>query len=237
MWHFRVACYVQTIVKLHRYSVYYGIKQRKAEGPHTGEAGAREWKVFLPKQFIKIVADQLIIWPPGIISAPVSSLFLATSLYDNDNDNNDHINDGGVLWRLVEEQLFRSVEGQAASDEEEDKWTGDQQRQVDEVKRILTRLSCCGERYCTSWHRLVVRLKFTVCDRISSNDRAQTSVAFRCFPLIIHFHITHIRYIANVKNTDKWSFLLLILNNVLFCVGSSMPEYIRIVESATHEGK
>uniref|UniRef100_A0A3Q3J155 EF-hand domain-containing protein n=1 Tax=Monopterus albus TaxID=43700 RepID=A0A3Q3J155_MONAL len=44
-----------------------------------------------------------------------------------------------------EEQLFRSVEGQAASDEEEDKWTGDQQRQVDEVKRILTRLSCCGE--------------------------------------------------------------------------------------------
>ncbi|XP_069034629.1 EF-hand and coiled-coil domain-containing protein 1 [Embiotoca jacksoni] len=46
----------------------------------------------------------------------------------------------------MEEQLFRSVEGQAASDEEEDKWTGDQQRQVDEVKRILTRLSCCGER-------------------------------------------------------------------------------------------
>ncbi|XP_029989425.1 EF-hand and coiled-coil domain-containing protein 1 [Sphaeramia orbicularis] len=46
----------------------------------------------------------------------------------------------------MEEQLFRSVEGQAASDEEEDKWTGDQQRQVDEVKKILTRLSCCGER-------------------------------------------------------------------------------------------
>ncbi|XP_068567970.1 EF-hand and coiled-coil domain-containing protein 1 [Cebidichthys violaceus] len=46
----------------------------------------------------------------------------------------------------MEEQLFRSVEGQAASDEEDDKWTEDQQRQVDEVKRILTRLSCCGER-------------------------------------------------------------------------------------------
>ncbi|KAM6979806.1 EF-hand and coiled-coil domain-containing protein 1 isoform 2-T2 [Aplochiton taeniatus] len=46
----------------------------------------------------------------------------------------------------MEEQLFRSVEGQAASDEEEDKWTGEQQRQVDEVKRILTRLSCCGDR-------------------------------------------------------------------------------------------
>lgn len=46
----------------------------------------------------------------------------------------------------VEEQLFRSVEGQAASDEEEERWTGEQQRQVDEVKKILTRLSCCGDR-------------------------------------------------------------------------------------------
>ncbi|KAK7907412.1 hypothetical protein WMY93_016024 [Mugilogobius chulae] len=46
----------------------------------------------------------------------------------------------------MEEQLFRSVEGQAASDEEDDKWTGDQQKQVDEVKKILTRLSCCRER-------------------------------------------------------------------------------------------
>ncbi|XP_036387995.1 EF-hand and coiled-coil domain-containing protein 1 [Megalops cyprinoides] len=46
----------------------------------------------------------------------------------------------------MEEQLFRSVEGQAASDEEEEKWTGEQQSQVDEVKRILTRLSCCGDR-------------------------------------------------------------------------------------------
>lgn len=46
----------------------------------------------------------------------------------------------------MEEQLFRSVEGQAASDEEEDKWTGEQQKQVDEVKRTLARLSCCSER-------------------------------------------------------------------------------------------
>ncbi|CAF96968.1 unnamed protein product [Tetraodon nigroviridis] len=52
------------------------------------------------------------------------------------------------LWRLVEEQLLRSVEGQAASDEEEEKWTGEQRRQIGEVKRILSRLSCCGERYC-----------------------------------------------------------------------------------------
>ncbi|XP_016891842.1 EF-hand and coiled-coil domain-containing protein 1 [Cynoglossus semilaevis] len=47
---------------------------------------------------------------------------------------------------VVEEQLFRSVEGQAASDEEEDKWTRDQQKQVDEVKKILSRLSCCSDR-------------------------------------------------------------------------------------------
>lgn len=41
------------------------------------------------------------------------------------------------------------MEGQAASDEEEEKWTGEQQRQISEVKRILSRLSCCGERYRT----------------------------------------------------------------------------------------
>ncbi|KAM9860170.1 EF-hand and coiled-coil domain-containing protein 1 isoform 2-T2 [Aulostomus maculatus] len=46
----------------------------------------------------------------------------------------------------MEEQMFRSVEGQAASDEEDDKWTGNQQQRLDEVKRILTRLSCCGDR-------------------------------------------------------------------------------------------
>ncbi|KAK1799639.1 hypothetical protein P4O66_006181 [Electrophorus voltai] len=44
----------------------------------------------------------------------------------------------------MEEQLLRSVEGQAASDEEGDQWSREQQQQVDEVKRILTRLSCCS---------------------------------------------------------------------------------------------
>lgn len=68
---------------------------------------------------------------------------MTTRLYAN--YNSDYITDS--LLRLVEEQLLRSVEGQAASDEEEEKWTGEQQRQVNEVKRILSRLSCCGERY------------------------------------------------------------------------------------------
>ncbi|KAM9758071.1 EF-hand and coiled-coil domain-containing protein 1 isoform 1-T1 [Menidia menidia] len=53
---------------------------------------------------------------------------------------------GRAVTTPVEEQLFRSVEGQAASDEEEEKWSGHQQRQVEEVKSILTRLSCCGQR-------------------------------------------------------------------------------------------
>ncbi|XP_072454374.1 EF-hand and coiled-coil domain-containing protein 1 isoform X1 [Notamacropus eugenii] len=43
-----------------------------------------------------------------------------------------------------DEQLFRSVEGQAASDEEEDKWPGEQQSQVAEVKKLLARISSCG---------------------------------------------------------------------------------------------
>uniref|UniRef100_A0A8D2KVR7 EF-hand and coiled-coil domain containing 1 n=1 Tax=Varanus komodoensis TaxID=61221 RepID=A0A8D2KVR7_VARKO len=44
----------------------------------------------------------------------------------------------------VEDQMFRSVEGQAASDEEEEKWTGDQQFQVAEVKKFLAKLPCCN---------------------------------------------------------------------------------------------
>ncbi|XP_068763506.1 EF-hand and coiled-coil domain-containing protein 1 isoform X3 [Struthio camelus] len=44
----------------------------------------------------------------------------------------------------VEDQMFRSVEGQAASDEEEEKWTGDQQSQEAEVNKILAQLPCCG---------------------------------------------------------------------------------------------
>ncbi|KAF7249697.1 EF-hand and coiled-coil domain-containing protein 1, partial [Varanus komodoensis] len=44
----------------------------------------------------------------------------------------------------LEDQMFRSVEGQAASDEEEEKWTGDQQFQVAEVKKFLAKLPCCN---------------------------------------------------------------------------------------------
>ncbi|XP_074054494.1 EF-hand and coiled-coil domain-containing protein 1 [Macrotis lagotis] len=43
-----------------------------------------------------------------------------------------------------DEQLFRSVEGQAASDEEEEKWPGEQQAQVAEVKKLLARISSYG---------------------------------------------------------------------------------------------
>lgn len=54
----------------------------------------------------------------------------------------------GVLLRgpcfPAEDQLFRSVEGQAASDEEEEKWAADRAPQLDHVKRILAKLPCCG---------------------------------------------------------------------------------------------
>lgn len=43
--------------------------------------------------------------------------------------------------------MFRSVEGQAASDEEEEKWTGDQQSQGAEVKKLLATLPCCNSGY------------------------------------------------------------------------------------------
>ncbi|KAG1949665.1 EF-hand and coiled-coil domain-containing protein [Pimephales promelas] len=65
---------------------------------------------------------------------------------DTEQDRHSPTGRAETLPDTMEEQLFRSVEGQAASDEEEERWTGEQQRQVDEVKRILTRLSCCGDR-------------------------------------------------------------------------------------------
>ncbi|XP_044307445.1 EF-hand and coiled-coil domain-containing protein 1 [Varanus komodoensis] len=51
---------------------------------------------------------------------------------------------GAGISENVEDQMFRSVEGQAASDEEEEKWTGDQQFQVAEVKKFLAKLPCCN---------------------------------------------------------------------------------------------
>ncbi|XP_072277114.1 EF-hand and coiled-coil domain-containing protein 1 [Pyxicephalus adspersus] len=41
----------------------------------------------------------------------------------------------------VDDQLFRSVEGQAASDEEEERWIGET---AAEVQQILTNVSCCA---------------------------------------------------------------------------------------------
>ncbi|XP_040425044.1 EF-hand and coiled-coil domain-containing protein 1 isoform X4 [Cygnus olor] len=51
---------------------------------------------------------------------------------------------GAGISENADDQLFRSVEGQAASDEEEEKWAGDQQSQVAQVKKILAKLPCCG---------------------------------------------------------------------------------------------
>ncbi|XP_075795848.1 EF-hand and coiled-coil domain-containing protein 1 isoform X2 [Pelodiscus sinensis] len=51
---------------------------------------------------------------------------------------------GGAGMSENEDQMFRSVEGQAASDEEEEKWIGDQQSQVADVKKLLDRVPCCG---------------------------------------------------------------------------------------------
>ncbi|XP_054406553.2 EF-hand and coiled-coil domain-containing protein 1 isoform X3 [Pongo abelii] len=54
-----------------------------------------------------------------------------------------------ALDEAVDEQLFRSVEGQAASDEEveeEEKWREEQKTPAAEAKTLLARLSSCGGR-------------------------------------------------------------------------------------------
>ncbi|XP_030062449.1 EF-hand and coiled-coil domain-containing protein 1 [Microcaecilia unicolor] len=58
-------------------------------------------------------------------------------------DRRSPTGDSGIADN-VEDQMFRSVEGQAASDEEEEKWTGEPQFRVAEVQKLLARLSCCG---------------------------------------------------------------------------------------------
>lgn len=45
------------------------------------------------------------------------------------------------FYFLVDDQLFRSVEGQAASDEEEDRRIGET---AAEVQQILSNVSCCA---------------------------------------------------------------------------------------------
>ncbi|XP_038627642.1 EF-hand and coiled-coil domain-containing protein 1 [Tachyglossus aculeatus] len=62
----------------------------------------------------------------------------------SEKPNQDLPMEGAGIADNVEDQMFRSVEGQAASDEEEEKWTGEQQLQVAEMKKLLARLSCCG---------------------------------------------------------------------------------------------
>ncbi|XP_035748115.1 EF-hand and coiled-coil domain-containing protein 1 [Egretta garzetta] len=69
---------------------------------------------------------------------------------------------GAGICENAEDQLFRSVEGQAASDEEEEKWAGDQE---DQMKKILAKLPCCG-RGCDEkmWKNLMSYLETTNTD-------------------------------------------------------------------------
>ncbi|XP_038005388.1 EF-hand and coiled-coil domain-containing protein 1 isoform X2 [Motacilla alba alba] len=65
-----------------------------------------------------------------------------------------------------EEQLFRSVEGQAASDEDEEQCPGDRAPQLGHGKKILTKLPCCGSG-CDekTWRKLLSYLETSSTDR------------------------------------------------------------------------
>ncbi|XP_077134899.1 EF-hand and coiled-coil domain-containing protein 1 [Ranitomeya variabilis] len=63
---------------------------------------------------------------------PYESLFKAEHRSPNEDIPADH---------NAEDQIFRSVEGQAASDEEEDKWAG---YPADAMQGILSSISCCA---------------------------------------------------------------------------------------------
>ncbi|KAM8994952.1 EF-hand and coiled-coil domain-containing protein 1 isoform 2-T2 [Ara ararauna] len=69
---------------------------------------------------------------------------------------------GGAGASENEDQLFRAVEGQAASDEEEEKGAGDQPAQVDHMRKILAKLPCCASG-CDekTWKKLMSYLETT----------------------------------------------------------------------------
>ncbi|XP_014816855.1 PREDICTED: EF-hand and coiled-coil domain-containing protein 1-like isoform X1 [Calidris pugnax] len=69
---------------------------------------------------------------------------------------------GAGMSENAEDQLFRSVEGQAASDEEDEKWAGDQPAQVEQMKKIMAKLPCCGSG-CDEkmWKKLMSYLEST----------------------------------------------------------------------------
>ncbi|XP_033922343.1 EF-hand and coiled-coil domain-containing protein 1 isoform X2 [Melopsittacus undulatus] len=76
-----------------------------------------------------------------------------------------HSPTGGAGASENEDQLFRAVEGQAASDEEEEKWAGDQPAQVDHMRKILAKLPCCASG-CDEkmWKKLMSYLETTNSD-------------------------------------------------------------------------
>ncbi|XP_053233714.1 EF-hand and coiled-coil domain-containing protein 1 isoform X4 [Podarcis raffonei] len=79
---------------------------------------------------------------------------------------------GAGISENGEEQMFRSVEGQAASDEEEEKWSGEQQSQVAEVKKLLARLPCCS----SGCDDTILKKLMASFENIRKDDRENTIV-------------------------------------------------------------
>lgn len=124
------------------------------------ELEAKASHVPVLQRHVQQLEMELLYYRAEVTKVPVSKVFSSTDelqyrgsmrqsgrcCLDTQRDRDSPAGHAETTHDNMEEQLFRSVEGQAASDEEEERWTGEQQRQVDEVKRILTRLSCCGDR-------------------------------------------------------------------------------------------
>ncbi|XP_010019120.1 PREDICTED: EF-hand and coiled-coil domain-containing protein 1 [Nestor notabilis] len=94
---------------------------------------------------------------------------------------------GGAGASENEDQLFRAVEGQAASDEEEEKWAGDQPTQVDHMKKILAKLPCCASG-CDEkmWKRLMSYLETS---RSDGHEAAPVELAERITQLTEQLHL------------------------------------------------
>ncbi|XP_060544340.1 EF-hand and coiled-coil domain-containing protein 1 isoform X2 [Pantherophis guttatus] len=118
------------------------------------ELETKAHKVSQLQLYIQQLESQLQYYRSEVLKCPVPSqsnseqkknvsLEGQDSLSLTQQDRHSPTGGAGVLEN-VEDQMFRSVEGQAASDEEEEKWIGDQQSQMAEVKKLLARFPCCN---------------------------------------------------------------------------------------------
>ncbi|RMC00132.1 hypothetical protein DUI87_23542 [Hirundo rustica rustica] len=105
------------------------------------------------------------------VAAPRTSDVMALLGYQGREDSGNNPSIVSIV-AMAENQLFRSVEGQAASDEEDEKCLGDHALQLHPMRNILAKLPCCASG-CDekTWRKLLSYLETTSPDPVELSGR------------------------------------------------------------------